>query len=124
MLRFYFFFSVKKKVFFYSESDACEVSSMQGQCRPCLKPCGEQVSRALFMTKAALVCINEDYRVVSVQIFDNTEQARAEMNAQVERESNDAECEGFEPSVDNDGYYACVSYGSSSYVWDIKPVNC
>ena len=97
---------------------------MQGQCRPCLKPCGEQVSRALFMTKAALVCINEDYRVVSVQIFDNTEQARAEMNAQVERESNDAECEGFEPSIDNDGYYACVSYGSSSYVWDIKPVNC
>jgi hypothetical protein len=73
--------------------------------------------------KYALVCVNENSRVVSVELFADKDEARNEMLSQFERERQDAEECGFETDHYIDDCYATLSYGSSSSAWEIKPTD-
>lgn len=87
---------------------------------PCSEPFGASGQPFVDMNKYALVCLNEDARVVSVQIKDSQADAFNEMKKQLELELRDAEECGFEPSYDIDDDYANLSYGDMFYAWEIK----
>lgn len=73
--------------------------------------------------KYALVCVNENSRVVSVELFADKDEARNEMLSQFKREQQDAEESGFETDHYIDDCYATLSYESSFYAWEIKPTD-
>lgn len=81
---------------------------------------GAERNLKLFIMKYALVCVNENARVVSVELFADKDEARNEMLSQFKREQQDAEESGFETDHYLDDCYAALSYGEARYSWEIK----
>lgn len=67
----------------------------------------------------SLVCINENYDVLSVQSFTEIEDAKAQMYREYSNEIKSAESEGFEPESSLNDRDCFVEYGETTYFWRI-----
>lgn len=73
----------------------------------------------------ALVCVNEERQVVSVDVYSTREDAQTAMFKAYDNELEDAHLDGFDVSniyVASSPLDAYVKYGSSSYDWTIRIV--
>lgn len=73
----------------------------------------------------ALVCVNEERQVVSIDIFSTRESAQTAMFKEYDNELENAHLEGFDVSdiyVASSPLDASIEYGAFSYNWTIQIV--